>query len=73
LALRPRLVKSLPSLTGVGMTRGFALNLLAGHTGMIPVPSFAMVAFGNYFQFGAKETGIGRHRVGRTSFLVKHS
>lgn len=33
LALRPRLVKSLPSLTGVGMTRGFAYNLLAGHPG----------------------------------------
>lgn len=73
MTLRPRLVKSLPSLTGAGMTRGFAYNLLTGHTGMIPVLSFATVAFGNYSQFGAKETGTGGHGVGRASFLVKHS
>lgn len=40
LALRPRLVKSLPSLTGVEMTWGFAGNPLAGRPGTLPFCHF---------------------------------
>lgn len=40
LALRPRLVQSVPILTGGVMTRGFAHNPLAGYPGTFPFCHF---------------------------------